>query len=524
MTHLCVPIFVNDVAQAHRDAALAAESGADMVELRIDTMTDAEAVKSLVTSVHLPAIVTCRSPDEGGKSELSDIERLALLTAAAEAGASYLDIEFAAVRANDWAGPQQPRDRRSGWIYSFHDFQTRPADLNTRVIDLAESNADVSKIVWTARSVRDNLEAFDLMQQRHKPTIAICMGEAGLLSRILAKKFGGFLTFATLDKTSSTAPGQPTIADLKSLYRWDAQTASTKVYGVVGSPIGHSLSPAIHNAGFDAIGFDGVYVPLLVEPSYESFKAFMETFLEHESLHLSGLSITIPHKENALRYLKEKGATIDPLAERIGAINTIVIEEESGVRSQESGEKKLRGFSSDYAAILDSITSALRIDREQLKHYRVAVLGAGGTGRTAVAALAHYGATVVVYNRTFEKAEALAKEFNGRTGKVVAAKWDKLCDSCCQIYVNTTSVGMSPKVGASPFDGNNPALDASHLVFDTIYNPIETKLLRHARERGAKTISGIEMFVRQAAAQFEAWTGAPAPMTLMRQVVEDRLK
>ncbi|MGN6727486.1 MAG: type I 3-dehydroquinate dehydratase [Tepidisphaeraceae bacterium] len=516
MTRLCVPIFVHDVSQAQRDAALAAERGADMVELRIDLLTDAEAVKSLVRSVRLPAIVTCRSPDEGGKSALSDIERLALLTAAAEAGASYLDIELAAVKANAWAGPQQPRDRRSGWIYSFHDFQTRPADLTVRALELADSSADVSKLVWMARTVRDNLEAFDLMRQRHKPTIAICMGEAGLLSRILAKKFGGFLTFATLDKSAATAPGQPTLADLKSLYRWDHQRPETRVYGVIGSPIAHSLSPAIHNAGFDSIGFDGVYVPLLVEPSYESFKAFMETFLPHEGLLLSGLSVTIPHKENALRYLKEKGATIDPLAERIGAVNTIVIDRENGLA--------LRGFSSDYAAILDSITAALSIRRDDLKDYRVAVLGAGGTGRTAVAALAHCGATVVVYNRTFDKAEALAAEFTGKSGKVVAARMEKLCDSCCQIYINTTSVGMSPNVDASPFDPTPPKLDASHLVFDSIYNPIETKLLAHARASGAKTVSGIEMFVRQAAAQFEAWTQMPAPIDLMRHVVESRLR
>ncbi len=530
MTRLCVSIFVTDLAQAQRDAALAAERGADMVELRVDTFTDEQQIKSLLQSVRVPTIVTCRSPDEGGQSTLSDVQRLAVLTSAAENGASYLDIEFATLRDNGWIGPREPRNQRAGWIYSAHDFNSRPTNLSQLFVDLAESSCDVSKVAWQARSIRDNLEAFELTLQRHKPTVAICMGAAGQLSRILPKKFGGFLTFAALDKSSATAPGQVTIDDLKKLYRWDAQQADTKIYGVVGSPVAHSMSPAIHNAAFEQINFNGVYVPLLVEPGYESFKAFMETFLDFAPLHLSGLSITIPHQENALRYLKEKGAEIEPLAERIGALNTIVMD----ICKLQIANRKLRGFSTDYAAILDSITSALNITRDDLQNYRVAVVGAGGTGRTAVAALAHYGATVVVYNRTHERAEELANEFNGKTGnglaaRVVAARMEKLCDSCCQIYLNTTSVGMSPNVDASPFDGIDftyagPELSSDHLVFDTIYNPIETKLLKYAKARGAKTISGVEMFVRQAAGQFEAWTNQPAPIELMRQVVVDRLR
>ncbi|MGC4032765.1 MAG: type I 3-dehydroquinate dehydratase [Tepidisphaeraceae bacterium] len=515
MTRLCVPIVVKDVARAIADAAKAAEVGADLVELRIDDMTDADAVASLVKAVALPAVVTCRSPAEGGTSALPDAQRLGLLIAAAEAGASYVDIEWATVSENGWLGPKAPRSKRAGWIYSSHDFETRPAKLTGLVADLAESACDVSKIVWRARSVRDNLEAFEILLAKHKPTVAICMGEAGLISRVLAKKFGALLTFAPLDASGSTAPGQVPVAAVKSLYRWDAQKPDTKVYGVVGSPVGHSMSPAIHNASFDAIGFDGVYVPLLVEPGYESFKAFMETFVPFDALHLSGLSVTIPHKENALRYLKEKGGAVDPLAERIGAVNTIVIDRANG--------RALSGFSSDHAAILDSITAALGITRDDLAGKRVAVLGAGGTGRTAVAGLAECGATVVVYNRTMERAEALAAEFNGRRGKVVAAKFEKLCDSCCEIFINTTSVGMTPNVDASPIDGTGLELNSSHLVFDTIYTPETTKLLATAKAAGAKTIGGAEMFVRQAAAQFEAWTCQPAPRDLMRRVLDNRL-
>ncbi|HWE95644.1 MAG TPA: shikimate dehydrogenase [Tepidisphaeraceae bacterium] len=519
MAHLCVAIFVTDLAQAQRDVATAAEAGADMVELRIDELTDATLVVGVVKAATLPAIVTCRPTWEGGQSTLTDAERLDLLTKATEAGASYIDIELETFRRagglpGEWG--TTPREQRAGVFVSSHDFAGRPARLTTTLSELYAAPADVTKIIWTARTVRDNLEAFEILQRRVKPTIALCMGEAGLISRVLAKKFGAFLSFAALKAGGGTAPGQVGVADMKRLYRWDALGAKTKVYGVVGSPVAHSMSPAIHNAGFDAAGFDGVYLPLLVNEGYESLKAFMESFVPFEGLDLSGLSVTIPHKENALRYLQEKGGEIEPLAASIGAVNTIVID-------RADGSIKLRGLSTDYAAILDSITAKLGISREKLADYRIAVIGAGGTGRTAVAALAHYGATVVVYNRTFERAEALASEFNGRTGKVVAARMEKLCDSCCQIYLNTTSVGMHPNVGQSAWGDAPPTLDAESVVFDTVYNPMKTKLLVQAETAGAKTIGGVEMFVRQAAAQFEAWTGKPAPVEMMRHVVEKRL-
>jgi 3-dehydroquinate dehydratase/shikimate dehydrogenase len=343
------------------------------------------------------------------------------------------------------------------------------------------------------------------------------MGEAGLISRVLAKKFGAFLTFASLTNDSSTAPGQISIHDMKRLYRWDAIGPETRVYGVVACPVAHSMSPAIHNASFDETGEDGVYLPMLVQPAYESFKAFMEEFTRYKPLHLRGLSVTLPHKENALTYLQEQGAEIEPLAIEIGAVNTIIIDRD------ENQNPILRGINTDYQAIIDTICDAKGISKEQLSDYRVAVIGAGGTGRTAVAALASLGATVVVYNRTFERAEALAAEFNGRIGRVVAARMEKLCDSCCQIYVNTTSVGMHPNVDDSPLGDRTPNFNADTLVFDTIYNPPKTKLLQKAEAAGAATVGGIEMFVRQAASQFVAWTGKTAPVATMRRIVEQRL-
>jgi 3-dehydroquinate dehydratase/shikimate dehydrogenase len=505
MTQLCVAIFVKDESQARRDMALAAEAGADIVELRLDTF--AEDASDLRDKSILPVIVTCRPTWEGGLSKASDQERLNIL-GIIWGFAPYADIELETFRRS-----RIENNGHSRLILSSHDFSGRPARLMNLVSELFESPADVAKIVWTARTIRDNLEAFEILQNRQKPTIALCMGEAGLISRILAKKFGAFLTFASLDNESGTAPGQISISDMKRLYRWDAITPDTKVYGVVGHPIAHSMSPAIHNSAFDHVGHNGVYLPLLVNPGYESFKAFMESFVPFKGLDLSGLSITIPHKENALRYLKEKGGEVEPLAERIGAVNTIVID-----------DGKLRGFNTDYAAILDSITTKLGITRERLADYRVAVIGAGGTGRTAVAALAAYGATVVIHNRTREKADALAGEFTGRTGKVVSAAMEKLCDSCCQIYINTTSIGMHPNVDQSPLGDADLKLNADVLVFDAVYNPMRTKLIEQAEAAGAKTIGGVEMFVRQAGAQFSAWTHKDPPLDLMRQVVEQKLR
>ncbi len=506
MTYLCAAIFVIDPQQAQRDVALAAERGADMVELRIDGVDDPALVRQAVSLTSLPCIVTCRSAAEGGRSQLPDARRYALLAAAREAGAAYVDVELASFQASGGLGFPTPL------VLSAHDFKGRPDRLYNLLNELQSSPADIQKVVWMARSIRDNLEVFEILLQRAKPTIALCMGQAGLISRVLAKKFNAFLSFASLEEGTGTADGQISLAQMKRLYRWDALHPGTKVYGVVASPVAHSMSPAVHNAAFDAVGHDGVYLPLLVEAGYERFKAFMETFLLLKELDLSGLSVTLPHKENALRYLKEKGAQIEPLAQRIGAVNTIVID-------RQGPAPVLRGFNSDYAAILDSITAALGIEPEGLKGRAVAVLGAGGTGRTAVAALAEHGAEVTIYNRTRRRAEELAREFGAQ-----AEDWSKLAQSRAAIYFNATSIGMSPNVEESPFGQDTPPFRAGDLVFDAVYNPMETRLLRQATAAGARTIGGVEMFVRQAAAQFEAWTGRPAPTQVMRTIVERRLK
>ena len=510
MTRLCVSLFVREAEPARRDISRAIEAGADLVELRLDELTHVDQLRPVIDGIDFPFIYTCRPESDGGYSRLEEAERINFLLACRKLRPGWMDIELRTLEANPDAFAGQ-----SDLIVSHHDYESRP-DLLYKTLGALARHGDVSKIAWRARSVRDNTELFDLLLTRPRPMIALCMGEAGLASRVLAKKFNAYLTFASLDDEQTTAPGQVSIDQMKNLYRWDALTPATRVYGVIAKPVQQSMSPTIHNAAFAHANHDGVYLPFLVEPNYESFKAFVELFLHQDQMHLSGLSVTLPHKENALHYLKEKNTQIDELAERIGTVNTLIFD-----RSEP--HVKVLGRNTDYAAILDCITDKLGITREQLAGRDVAVLGAGGTGRTATAALAHYGANVTVYNRTQFKADLLVEAFDGKRGKVTALPMELLPDAQSEIYINTTSVGMYPNVSVSPFGDTPPKLTAQSLVFDTIYNPPRTKLMTQAQDLGAMTIGGVEMFVRQAGAQFEAWLGQPAPVEVMRAAFEAKL-
>ena len=254
------------------------------------------------------------------------------------------------------------------------------------------------------------------------------MGQEGLPSRILAKKFGALLTFGALDAESATADGQPTIDEVKHLYRWDALGPDTRVFGVIGHPVAHSMSPAIHNAGFSAVDYDGVYLPMLIRPGYESFKATVSTWLDMEPLHFRGASVTLPHKQNLLRFVQEKGGQIEPLAERIGAANTLVRFEDGS----------LYAANTDYAAALNAVCDTGDLLRSDLADKRVAVIGAGGVARAVVAAFASCGATVVIYNRTIENGEKLVKLFElpGRQGggREAGKSLQKLLPNRDQLY------------------------------------------------------------------------------------------
>ena len=497
-TRLICTLTGSTPAEMARQMRQAAGFGCDTVECRLDYLSPPPSpgdVAGILDAPGLVVIATCRPVREGGKFDGSESDRLAILHAAADAGADFIDVE----------ADVPPADRPVGAVISSrHDFETCPDDLGELVAGLDASPAAVNKIAFAASNPSQALRAFDIVRGSSKPTIALAMGAEGLPSRILAGKFGAFGTFAALADGLGSAPGQPTVTELREQYRWDAINADTQLYGVIGCPVGHSMSPAIHNAAFDATGINGAYVPLLIQPGAENFNEFLDGLMTRPWLDWRGLSVTIPHKHNALEFVGE--ANCDPLAVRIGAVNTITISPDGAVR----------GDNTDYAAAIDALCQAMGIAREDLAGREVAVLGAGGAGRAIVAALTHYQADTTIYNRTVSRGEALAGEF-GATARGL----DALAGMQAEIVINCTPIGMHPKVDASPLES---IPDSVKVVFDTIYNPIRTRLLVAAEQAGCLTVTGLDMFVNQAVAQFEMWTGQQAPRDVMRQVVLRKLE
>ena len=524
MTAICVPIFVKggvDLEEVIGDAEDALRSTTGMIELRCDTATPKQMLEAIDVA-RVPVLVTVRPTWEGGFSEKADKERIALWEAAMDAGADYIDVELVAwekSRAIREAIEDSAEKSGTRLVLSNHSFGGRPGDLLERIKRLrAVRSANVLKIAWKSESILDGIDALrltkEVREQDGRPVMALAMGEEGQMSRLLARKFGAAFTFATVSRGKESAPGQPTVAELLGRYRWEKQKPNSPLFGVVGWPVGHSLSPHIHNAGFDAVSADGVYIPLPIRPEFEAFHGAVEAMRGLNTMNLRGLSVTIPHKENAFRYVTDKGGSIDEISRSIGVINTVLW----------NAKGTVRGLNSDYAGALDALVTAWGGQREDVRGKRVAVIGAGGAARAIVAALAAHGATVIIYNRTQQKADALANEFaKSSQNKIVAAPWDTLCDSCCDAYINCTPLGMHPNTKTSPIEGD-PAWSADTVVFDTVYNPLETTFLKLAKKKGAKMVPGTEMFVRQAAIQFKEFTGKEAPVDLFRQVLLEALK
>jgi len=327
------------------------------------------------------------------------------------------------------------------------------------------------------------------------------MGECGQISRILAPRFGSFLTFAAMEIGRESAPGQLEAAALHQLYRFREIRPETRIYGVVGNPVGHSMSPHIHNAAFEDQGLDAVYVPFLVNDVTEFLRAF-------RGIGVNGYSITIPHKEASIPSLDQ----VDSLAARIGAVNTIV---------ERDGE--LHGSNTDLSAAIGAIEDQLRelgdSSPEPLRGKKVVIIGAGGAGRGIAFGVKERGGELTVANRTKSRAARVAAEVGCR-GLSLRALFKEGIDA--DVLINASSVGMHPKVDETPVP--KEMLKPSTLVFDAVYNPIETRLLKEAADLGCPTVTGFEMFVRQAVAQFELWTGQDAPRELMAEVVRRRLE
>lgn len=516
------------------------------------------SIASLVADSPLPVIVTCRTAAEGGAWSGDDADRASLYRALADAPhpPTHLDIEFASLErsASLAALARDLSDlARSGFsapriIASLHDFSGRPEDLTRRLARLRDRvDVAVIKIALYARSLRDNLELFEILESRDRPTIALGMGEFGLMSRILAPKFGAFLTFASLRAVAVTAPGQPAISDLLERFRFRSIAAPTKVFGVIGWPIAHSRSPIVHNAAFQAAAFDGVYLPLPIPPEWEHFKATLGALTDDPRLDFAGASVTIPHKEHLVRFAREceqEGWSLDDLSSACGAGNTLI--------RDEIGWQVLN---TDGPAIVGCLRAAGAV----LKGARVLILGAGGVARAAAAGLLAEGALVMILNRHAERAERLVRKlalygeahggrielasFDGRdarhcsesnatgnrgcseSGATRSRSTDFLSEAprtSATAIINATPVGMTggPDPDRALLDLRAIA-DAglAPIMFDTVYSPPDTPFLREARSLGFPVVDGVSLFARQAELQFLAFTRRQPPVGLFERLV-----
>jgi 3-dehydroquinate dehydratase / shikimate dehydrogenase len=433
---------------------------------------------------HVVAMATCRRLVAGGKFKGSVASQLDILGKAAAAGCQVVDLEL---QSAAHCKPEQVRRLRTNaaLILSHHDFRATK-NLEQTLEKMVAIPADFYKIVSTATTLYDNVLMMKFLEQNSDKysLIGVCMGEQGIISRLLGVRAGSVFTFAAVSQDEKTAPGQVTAQDLRSTYRIEQVDAATRVYGVAGDPVEHSLSPAIMNAALRRETVNGVYLPLHA-------KTLKDLLACVRDIPIHGLSITMPYKTTILSHLDNT----DSHTTKIGACNTVV-------RAQDG---KLYGFNTDAAGVVRPLEQRITIEGA-----KILVLGAGGAARAAVFGLKERGAEVYVLNRTLAQAQKLARSARART-----LKRPDLKKLSFDVIINATPVGM----GNSQESPLNQDEIKARYVFEMIYDPPETRLMKLAKAAGAEVIPGVEMFVQQAARQFEIWTGKPAPWDEMLRVV-----
>ena len=473
---LCVTVTAATSAElrTRRDQV----ANADLVELRLDTVRDPSAAAALAGR-RKPVIITCRSQAQGGHFEGSEDERRAILSEALTLGAEYVDLE--------WQGGcagliEQTGGRRI--VLSHHDFKGVPADLEAIAPAMLATGAEVIKIAVTASRLSDSIALRSIAKKTRVPMAVIAMGEAGIPSRILATWMGSCWTYAG----NGVAPGQVSATRMLEEFRFRNIGPRTEIYGVLGRPVSHSVSPAMHNAAFRATHRDAIYLPLAAA-DFDDFLTFAD------AVGLRGASVTAPFKVNAF----ENADECDPVSRRIHAANTL----------RRDGARWL-GCNTDVSGFLAPLGSM------PARGARATILGAGGAARSVSVALASSGMQVTVCARRRERAQAVA----ALTGAAVTAwppdpnSWDLL--------VNSTPVGTAPNVDESPLPAEY-AFQRGTLVYDLVYNPQQTRLLVDAAKAGCRTIGGLDMLVAQAQAQFEWWTGTRPSSHVMRAAATRRL-
>jgi 3-dehydroquinate dehydratase/shikimate dehydrogenase len=483
-------MLVQVIFEETMDRALAAAEAvhpeADLIEFRLDPLADCDP-KALVEKSPRPAILTCRSREQGGAFRGSREDRGLLMRESLRARPAYIDLELG---SGDEERIGEAGDSKV--ILSVHLAEGQPGRLENLFWQMAAvPGAEVLKIVPFADSLADNLLVRNLLRTARragKPLAAFCMGEAGVISRILALRWGSWATYGAARAGRESARGQLTVGELTETYRAKGITGDTRLFGVLGFPLGHSLSPRIHNRTFQEAGLDARYLPFETERLAE-FLPLMEEMV------LAGFSVTLPHKEEIVKHLDEIEAADRPL----GSVNTVV-----------RRWNRFVGSNTDVAAALGALERVTEVRGRQ-----VALLGAGGSARAIGHALIAAGAGVTIFNRTAGRGRELAERLG-----CDHAPLDQFGTRPCDILINATPVGMHPTVDALPVPAESVR---AGVVFDLVYNPPETRLLREARQRGARTVSGLEMFIRQAEEQFRCFTGRPAPPGVMRRAAEEAL-
>lgn len=464
--------------------------GAELVELRLDYINGEINLRRLISERPSPVVISCRRQQDGGKFSGSEAERVMLLRTAIAEGVEYIDLE------DDVAG-SIPRFGSTKRIISRHDFRKTPDDLEAIHRRMCALDPDVVKICTMANHPDDNLRILQLSERSEVPTIGLCMGDMGIPSRVLAGRFAAPFTYATFHHERVLAPGQLSFQQMTEIYHYDRINAETEVYGVIADPVGHSLSPLIHNSAFVHMNLNKVYIPIRVPR--EDLSRFID---DAPLLGIKGLSVTIPHKETVVEKLSEA----DGAVRGIGASNTVLLD-----------GKDRRGYNTDYRAAMSSLQSAMGLpegeEKSLLAGKTALVLGAGGAGKAISYGLIRRGAKVVLTDGVTSRAAELAKRFGCR-----AVDWSARQSISPDLLFNCTPVGMHPNVDETPYDRHH--LRPSMVVFDAVYNPESTMLVKDARNRNCTVITGVEMFVRQACLQFKLFTEAEGPAELMRDVIK----
>lgn len=463
--------------------------GAKLVELRLDYVSTRLNLQRLLADRPSPVVITCRREEDGGKFSGTEEARQMVLREAIALQAEYVDLE-------DDIADKIPRYGKTKRIISYHNFRHTPDDLNEIYKRLAALDADVVKITTMAQQPHDNLRMLEMVKQADLPTVGMCMGDIGTPSRILLAKYGAPFTYATFHHERALAPGQLAFDQMKEVYHYDSINADTALFGVIADPIAHSLSPQIHNAALVEQGINAVYVPFRVPP--DSLSQFIE---DVPRFGIKGLSVTIPHKEAVAKHVSK----VTPAVKGIKAVNTLVFR-----------DGQVIGCNTDCTAAMDSIEHAMGgigQDPSPLQDKRVLVLGAGGVSRAILYGLKQRRARAVVASRTRDRADKLSAEFGAK-----AVDWNARHTVPADVLINGTPIGMHPNVDETPF--NRSYLKPSMLVFDTVYNPESTLLIKESRSHGCQTVTGVEMFVRQAALQYLLFTEKEAPVELMKSTLK----